>query len=39
MWFEILPSAVIITVVMAVPGYAMYGLNKLVFGNVSMNFK
>jgi len=32
MWFEVLPSAVIITVVMAVPGYALYGMHKLAFG-------
>lgn len=35
MWFEILPSAGIITVVLAVPVYAMWGLNKLTLGNVS----
>ncbi|XP_061392552.1 uncharacterized protein LOC133328019 [Musca vetustissima] len=33
MWFEVLPSAVIITVALSVPTYAMYGLQKLVLGN------
>ncbi|XP_023030658.1 uncharacterized protein LOC26528843 isoform X1 [Drosophila willistoni] len=33
MWFEILPGAVIITVAMSVPIYAMYGLQKLTLGN------
>ncbi|XP_030373739.1 uncharacterized protein LOC115623428 isoform X2 [Scaptodrosophila lebanonensis] len=33
MWFEILPSAVIITVALSVPIYAMYGLQKLTLGN------
>ncbi|XP_011214318.1 uncharacterized protein LOC105233844 [Bactrocera dorsalis] len=33
MWYEILPSAGIITVVLAVPVYAMWGLNKLTLGN------
>ncbi|XP_036331201.1 uncharacterized protein LOC118742890 isoform X2 [Rhagoletis pomonella] len=35
MWYEILPSAGIITVVLSVPVYAMWGLNKLTLGNVS----
>ncbi|XP_037952586.1 uncharacterized protein LOC119683056 [Teleopsis dalmanni] len=33
MWFEIIPSFAIIVGAMALPTYAMYGLNKLVFGN------
>ncbi|XP_036331200.1 uncharacterized protein LOC118742890 isoform X1 [Rhagoletis pomonella] len=33
MWYEILPSAGIITVVLSVPVYAMWGLNKLTLGN------
>ncbi|XP_055627713.1 NADH dehydrogenase [ubiquinone] 1 alpha subcomplex subunit 1 [Toxorhynchites rutilus septentrionalis] len=33
MWFEILPSFGIVTVFMSVPGFAMYGLHKLVLGN------
>ncbi|TDG44375.1 hypothetical protein AWZ03_009178 [Drosophila navojoa] len=33
MWFEILPSAAIITVALSVPIYAMYGLQKLTLGN------
>ncbi|KAL9875425.1 uncharacterized protein LOC119641126 isoform X2 [Glossina fuscipes] len=33
MWFEILPSAAIITVALAIPIYATYGLHKLVLGN------
>lgn len=35
MWFEILPSAAIITGALAIPGYVMYGVHKLVLGNVS----
>jgi len=35
MWFEILPGAVIITTLLSVPIYAMYGLDKLTIGNVS----
>jgi len=35
MWFEILPGAVIITTLLSVPIYAMYGLDKLMIGNVS----
>lgn len=34
MWYEILPSAAIIAVVMAVPSYGLYGLRKLTLGNV-----
>ncbi|XP_058831903.1 NADH dehydrogenase [ubiquinone] 1 alpha subcomplex subunit 1 [Topomyia yanbarensis] len=33
MWFEILPSFAIVTVCLAVPGFGMYGLHKLVIGN------
>ncbi|XP_013104756.1 uncharacterized protein LOC106085194 [Stomoxys calcitrans] len=33
MWFEVLPSAAIITVALSIPTYAMYGLHKLVLGN------
>ncbi|XP_030558603.1 uncharacterized protein LOC115761113 isoform X1 [Drosophila novamexicana] len=33
MWFEIIPSAAIITVALSVPIYAMYGLQKLTLGN------
>ncbi|XP_070069766.1 DNA ligase 1 isoform X1 [Drosophila takahashii] len=33
MWFEILPGAVIITTLLSVPIYAMYGLDKLTIGN------
>ncbi|CAD7091781.1 unnamed protein product [Hermetia illucens] len=33
MWYEILPSAGIILTFMTIPGFAMYGLNKLVLGN------
>lgn len=33
MWYEILPSAGIILVALAVPGYATFYLNKAVFGN------
>jgi len=33
MWFEILPSAFIITGAMAVPYFAMYGVNKWYLGN------
>jgi len=36
MWFEILPAGAIIVAVLAVPGYAMYGLHKLTLGNVSI---
>lgn len=36
MWFEIIPSAAIITVALSVPIYAMYGLQKLTLGNVSV---
>lgn len=36
MWFEILPSAAIITVALAIPIYATYGLHKLTLGNVSI---
>lgn len=35
MWFEILPSMAIISVALAVPGYALLGLHNLVLGNVS----
>lgn len=35
MWFEIIPSFAIITVALAAPGYALYGLHKLTLGNVS----
>lgn len=35
MWFEIIPSFGIITLALAAPGYALYGLHKLVLGNVS----
>lgn len=35
MWFEILPSFGIITVALAIPGYALYGIHKAVLGNVS----
>ncbi|TMW43381.1 hypothetical protein DOY81_011538 [Sarcophaga bullata] len=33
MWFEVLPSAVIITVALSIPTYAMYGIHKLTLGN------
>uniref|UniRef100_A0A1A9X3J5 NADH dehydrogenase [ubiquinone] 1 alpha subcomplex subunit 1 n=1 Tax=Glossina brevipalpis TaxID=37001 RepID=A0A1A9X3J5_9MUSC len=33
MWFEILPSAAIITVALAIPIHATYGIHKLVLGN------
>uniref|UniRef100_A0A336KXV9 p53 and DNA damage-regulated protein 1 n=1 Tax=Culicoides sonorensis TaxID=179676 RepID=A0A336KXV9_CULSO len=33
MWFEVLPSAGVIFVMMAIPGYALYGLHKLGLGN------
>ncbi|XP_022229062.1 NADH dehydrogenase [ubiquinone] 1 alpha subcomplex subunit 1 isoform X2 [Drosophila obscura] len=33
MWFEILPGAAIITVLLSVPIYAMYGVQKLTLGN------
>ncbi|XP_015511544.1 NADH dehydrogenase [ubiquinone] 1 alpha subcomplex subunit 1 [Neodiprion pinetum] len=33
MWYEILPSYAIMTVAMAIPGYAMYFMNKAVLGN------
>ncbi|XP_055380116.1 uncharacterized protein LOC129611165 [Condylostylus longicornis] len=33
MWFEILPSAAIITVALSIPTFALYGINKLVLGN------
>uniref|UniRef100_A0A0K8TQ46 NADH dehydrogenase [ubiquinone] 1 alpha subcomplex subunit 1 n=1 Tax=Tabanus bromius TaxID=304241 RepID=A0A0K8TQ46_TABBR len=33
MWYEILPSAGIILVFMAAPGYALYGIHKLSIGN------
>nr|XP_017031443.1 septin and tuftelin-interacting protein 1 homolog isoform X2 [Drosophila kikkawai] len=33
MWFEILPGAVIITTLLSVPIYAMYGLQKVTIGN------
>lgn len=36
MWFEVLPSAAVITVMMAIPGYALYGLHKVFVGNVSV---
>lgn len=35
MWFEIIPSAAIITVAMAMPIHIGYVLHKLVLGNVS----
>lgn len=35
MWFEILPSFAIITGAMALPGFALYGLHRMVLGNVS----
>ncbi|TMW42471.1 hypothetical protein DOY81_012450 [Sarcophaga bullata] len=34
MWFEVLPSAVIITVALSIPTYAMYGIHKLTLGNM-----
>lgn len=39
MWFEILPGAGIIFVMLSIPGYAFYGLNKLVNDNVSATVK
>uniref|UniRef100_A0A182QSV2 NADH dehydrogenase [ubiquinone] 1 alpha subcomplex subunit 1 n=1 Tax=Anopheles farauti TaxID=69004 RepID=A0A182QSV2_9DIPT len=33
MWFEILPSFGIITAVLSVPGFALYGLHKVVLDN------
>lgn len=33
MWFEVLPSAAIITVMLSIPGFAIFGLNKLTVGN------
>lgn len=36
MWFEILPSFGIITAVLSVPGFALYGLHKLTLDNVSV---
>lgn len=40
MWFEILPSFAVVTLALAAPGYAIYGLHKLVLGNVSeLNFR
>lgn len=36
MWYECLPSMVIITVALAVPSYAGWGINKLWQGNVSI---
>ncbi|XP_055840086.1 uncharacterized protein LOC129907759 [Episyrphus balteatus] len=33
MWFEIIPSAAIITIALSIPGYAMYGIHKLTLGN------
>ncbi|XP_034131154.1 NADH dehydrogenase [ubiquinone] 1 alpha subcomplex subunit 1 isoform X1 [Drosophila guanche] len=33
MWFEILPGAAIITVLLSVPIYATYGVQKLTLGN------
>ncbi|XP_054736479.1 uncharacterized protein LOC129243464 [Anastrepha obliqua] len=33
MWYEILPSAGIIAAVLAVPVYAMWGINKLTLDN------
>lgn len=35
MWFEIIPSFAIVSLALAAPGYAIYGLHKLVLGNVS----
>lgn len=35
MWFEIIPSFAIVTLALAAPGYALYGIHKLVIGNVS----
>ena len=35
MWFEILPAFGIITVALAIPGVAIYNIQKLWFGNVS----
>lgn len=34
MWYEIIPSYAIISMALAVPGYAMYFMNKGVNGNV-----
>ncbi|XP_055532863.1 uncharacterized protein LOC129722983 [Wyeomyia smithii] len=33
MWFEIIPSFAIVTVVLSVPGFALYGLHKLTLDN------
>uniref|UniRef100_A0A6B2EDG1 NADH dehydrogenase [ubiquinone] 1 alpha subcomplex subunit 1 n=1 Tax=Phlebotomus kandelakii TaxID=1109342 RepID=A0A6B2EDG1_9DIPT len=33
MWYEILPSFGIIMIATALPGYALYGIHKLVFNN------
>ncbi|GAB0096204.1 NADH dehydrogenase [Sergentomyia squamirostris] len=33
MWYEILPSFGIIVIATALPGYALYGIHKLVLGN------
>lgn len=37
MWFEIIPSAAIITVAMSVPYFGLYGLHKLTLGTVSFS--
>lgn len=34
MWYEIVPTFGIIVGLMSVPGFALYGLHKLVLGNV-----
>lgn len=36
MWFEILPSFTIVSLALAAPGFATYGIHKLVLGNVSV---
>ncbi|XP_037050798.1 uncharacterized protein LOC119084822 [Bradysia coprophila] len=33
MWFEIIPSFAIVSLALAAPGYAIYGLHKLALGN------
>ena len=37
MWFEILPAFGIITVALAVPGFAIYHIQNAWTGNVSIN--
>lgn len=37
MWFEIIPSAAIITVAMSVPYFGLYGLHKVFLGTVSFS--